>query len=341
MLSTAIFLFNSSSSGGGVYTIDAFFSPSAMAKYLRIGDTLEDSVGNRYKVTTWTGYSSDNSDGNTVTTTYIDTDTLPIDSTAIYDGFAYTPDQLDIQPRVHTDGSISSASVFAGKDFEYTITGGWASSAEANKAVAGDYVIDKTGKAYRITFIDGGSRFSVPFRVTEQEAEGAIPPDGSATLYSPTRNIDLFQGTWINTLAETSIRNRDSFLLDEVTDFLEPYTNVEGSTIERAQIVFESSTGDVELARADDAIKPGTTVGIVYDRNIANAAAGNVLVKTGFKMNGFSGLSTGEPVYVSRTVAGSVQQNTSGFIAGEHIYYLGRALSSTELLYDPRYGVEY
>ena len=340
MLSTPIFILNATSIGGGQYTVDVLFNPSAQAKYIRIGDTIEDSTGNKYEVTTWNVYPSDNYDFNNITTTYITADTLPINSLG-YDGFAYTPEQVDVRPRVHTDGNISGASVYSGKDYEYNLSATWNSSLEANKAAAGDYVIDRTGKAYRISYIDPANRFTVPFRVTEQEPEGAIPPSGLATLYSPTRNIDLFQGVWINTLANTSIRNRDTFLLDEVTNFLAPYTNVEGSTIERAHVVYESSSGNVELARADDPLKPGTTVGIVYDRSIANGAVGNILIKNGFQISGFSGLTTGEPVYVSRTTSGAVQQNTTGFLTGEHIFYLGRAISSTELLYDPRYGVEY
>jgi len=341
MLPTPVFIFSSASSGGGVYTSSIFFSPSSLAKYLRVNDTIEDVVGNQYKVTTWTGHPSDHGDGGTVTMSFITTDTLPVDSTAIFDGLAFSPGQVDVNPNVHTTGSIASASVFSGQDFEYTLTGVWDISAEANKAVVGDFIIDKNGKAFEITFIDGASRFSVPFRAKEQEPEGIIPPDGFATMYSGTPNQFFFQGANINKLAETDIRNRDTFLLDQITNFTEPFTNVEGVAITKPQVVFESSTGNVELARADDALNVGVKVGLVYDTSIANSAIGNIVVKPGVRLFGFTGLSSGLPVFISRTVAGSYQQDLTGFVAGEHVVCLGHALSSETLLFNPEYEFEF
>jgi hypothetical protein len=341
MLPTDIFLFSSASIGGGSYTIDIFFSPSSAAKYLRINDTIEDVVGNKYKVTTWSGFSADNSDGNTVTVLFLTSDVLPTDSTAIFDGSAFTPFQIDVNPNVHTDGSISAAGVFSGQNFEYTLTAAWNNSGEANKAVAGTtHIIDKNGKPFEITFIDAVNRFTVPFRAKEVHEEGIIPPDGFATLYDSTPNLDLFQGVNINKLAETAIRNRDTFLLDNIIDFAEIYTNVEGSTITVRQVVFESSTGNVELARADDPLGPGITVGLVLDPSILNSAVGNIIVKPGTKVSGFTGLTTGDPVFISRTTAGALQQDLSGFVAGEHVFCLGLALNTEELLFIPEYRVE-
>lgn len=341
MLATDVFLFTSASLGGGLYTSDLFFSPTAQSKYLRIGDTIEDSVGNQYKVTTWTGNPSDNFDGNTVTMSFLTVDTLPVDSVSLFDGSAFTPGQVDVRPRVHTDGSISSTSVFSGQDFEYTMTGVWTTSSEANKAVVGDLIIDKNGKAFEITFIDGTSRFAVPFRAKEQEQEGIIPPDGAATLYSGTAPHKLFQGANINKLAETAIRNRDTFILDELNDFAEPFTNVEGSAITRGQIVFESSAGSVELARADDLLDPGKRVGVVADTSIADSTIGNIFVVPGIKIFGFTGLTVTLPVFISRTTAGAITQNLTGFTAAEHVVRLGWAISSQEILFAPDYDFEY
>lgn len=341
MLPTDIFLFSSASSGGGVYTSSIFFSPSSQAKYLRVGDTIEDSVGNQYEVTTWAGYPSDASDGVTVTMQFITTDTLPVDSVSLYDGSAFTPGQDDVRPNVHTDGSISGASVFSGQNYEYTLSGVWTTSSEANKAVVGDLIIDKNGKAYEITFIDGASRFAVPFRAKEQEPEGIIPPDGNATLYSGTFGNKLFQGVNINKLAETAIRNRDTYILDKLSDFTETFTNVEGSTVTKAQIVYESSAGNFELARADDPLDPGKRIGIVADDSIANAASGDVYVVPGIKIFGFSGLTVTEPIYVSRTTAGEITQSLSGFTATDHVVRLGWAVSSQEILFMPEYDFEF
>ena len=340
MLPTPVFLFSSASSGGGVYTSSVFFSPSAQAKYLRVNDTIEDSAGNQYKVTTWAGNPSDHADGGTVTMSFITADVLPVDSVSLYDGLAFTPGQVDVRPDVFTDGTISSASVHSGQTFEYTLTGSWTTSSEANKAVVGDHIIDKNGKSFEITFIDGASRFAVPFRASEVEKEGIIPPDGAATLYRPTPANDLFQGVNINKLAETAIRNRDTFVLDQLADFTEPFTNVEGSTINRLDVVFESSAGSCQLARADDALGPGVTVGIAAE-TILNGAVGDVYVINGIRLFGFSGLTTGSPVFISRATSGDIQQGYSGFVAGEHVVKLGMALNSQELLFLPEYDFEF
>jgi len=340
MLPADVFLFSSAPLGGGSYSTSLFFSPSSLAKYLRVGDTVEDQIGNQYSVTTWSGNPSDNSDGNTIIMSFITVDITPTDS-AGFDGLAFTPGQVDVRPEVQTDGSISGASVFSGQSFEYTLTGIWNNSAEANKAELGDYFIDKNGKQFEITFIDGGSRFAVPFRAKEVEPEGIIPPDGFATLFSGTLASGLFQGVNINKLAETAIRNRDVFILDKLTDFAESYTNVEGSTLTKTQVVFESSEGNIELARADDSLTPGKIVGIVSDDSITNGSAGEVFVKPGIRVFGFTGLVVGLPIYLSRTTAGDVTQSLTGFLATEHIVKLGHALSSEEILFLPDYDFEF
>lgn len=341
MLPTDVFIFSSASIGGGSYTTTLFFSPSSQSKYLREGDTIEDVSGNRYEVTTWSGNPSDNSDGNTMTIKFLSVDVLPTDSTALYDGSAFTPGQKDARPNVQTDGSISGASVFSGQHFEYSLTGVWTTSSEANKAAVGDLIIDKNGKAFEITFIDGVDRFNVPFRAKEQEPVGIIPPDGGATLYSGTAPHKLFQGTNINKLAETAIRNRDTFVLDELNDFADPFTNVEGSDITIGQIVFESSTGNVELARADDALDPGKRIGIVADKTIADAAIGNVFTVPGVRIFGFTGLTVGQPIFVSRTTPGAMTQNLTGFVSTEHVFRLGWAISAEEILFSPQYDFEF
>jgi len=340
MLPTDVFLFSSGSLGGGSYSTSLFFSPSAAAKYLRVGDTVEDKIGNQYRVTSWGGFPSDTSDGNTVIMSFISVDVTPTDS-ASFDALAFTPGQLDTNPEVQTDGSISGASVYSGQNFEYTLTGSWNTSSEANKANPGDFFIDKNGKQFQITFIDGGSRFAVPFRAKEVDQVGIIPPDGFATLFSGTLANGLFQGININKLAETAIRNRDTFILDTLVDFTESYTNVEGITISKTQIVFASSAGNVQLARADDALTHGKAIGIVADSSIADATSGNVYVRSGIRISGFTGLTVGLPVYISRTTAGAVTQNLTGFLATEHIVRLGLALSTEELLFVPEYDFEF
>jgi hypothetical protein len=341
MLSTPVYLYNPVSLGAGQYSIELYFDPSAMAKYLRVGDIIRDAKNDQYLVTTWSGFSADNGDGNTVVTQFLSNNVLPQESTVFYDGVAFTPGQDDLRPAVHTEGSISSISVYSGQNFEYAMSGSWVSSVEANKAVVGDHVLDRNGKSYKITFIDSSNRFDVPFRAVETEKVGIIPPDGAATLYRPTANNELFRGVNINILAETAIRNRDTTVLDKLTDYTEPYINDQGSTITQNQIVFESSAGKVQLASASSALSEGTTFGVVAAVNIAHGDTGNIYVRPGLKISGLSGLIPGSPVYLSRTVPGGFQTSLTGFVAGEHVVKLGTAVSTTELLFFPEYDFEF
>jgi len=124
-------------------------------------------------------------------------------------------------------------------------------------------------------------------------------------------------------------------------DAIDTFTNVEGATIYQYQIVFESSAGNVQLAQANSAIYPGVVIGIVYDTSIANGVVGRVVIKPGYRMKGFGGLLVGQPCYVSRSIAGTISQNLTGWLPGEHVIYVGEALAADELLFNPRYGVEY
>lgn len=155
---------------------------------------------------------------------------------------------------------------------------------------------------------------------------GSLPAVG---VY-PNLNAGADIGSYV-----ADIRNkldRDSYKI---------YTNIEGTAISKYDIVWESSAGNVKLARADDSIKPGTVIGIVYDDTIADSTTGKIIIKPGYRMKGFTGLTVGEPCYVSRTTAGAINQSLTGWTTGEHVIYLGEAIATDELLFNPQYSVEY
>jgi len=117
-------------------------------------------------------------------------------------------------------------------------------------------------------------------------------------------------------------------------------TNTEGATISANQIVFENSFTSVQLAQATDALNEGTVFGCVANATILNTAVGDIYVEYQV-IDGFTGLTSNLPCYLSRATAGAVVQNLTGFVAGDHVIKLGTALSATKLLWEPEYDYEF
>jgi hypothetical protein len=119
------------------------------------------------------------------------------------------------------------------------------------------------------------------------------------------------------------------------------YTNDNGSAITIGQIVYIKTDGDVDLAQATVAAIADAQLGIVKDASIASAADGLIFVKDGSIISGFTGLTIGAKLYVSRATAGAYTQSLAGFVAGEMVYSLGRAISATEIAFDPEFEFEF
>ena len=116
-------------------------------------------------------------------------------------------------------------------------------------------------------------------------------------------------------------------------------TNDNASAITVGQVAYIKSNGNVDLALASVAVMPDAELVIVKDTSIASAAPG--LVYVAGLIGGFTGLTPGKMVYVSRDTAGAMTQSLSGFVAGEHVYSIGRAASATEIEFAPSYVMEY
>lgn len=123
--------------------------------------------------------------------------------------------------------------------------------------------------------------------------------------------------------------------------FSETLTNDNAGTINARDIVYVKSNGNVDLAQANGSYTPGTQFGMVSDATIAAAASGLVYLRPGAKVSGFSGLTIGSPVYLSRSVAGGYQQDLTGFVAGEHVVRIGYALTASVVQFQPEYVIEY
>jgi len=210
MLLEKVFVFNPASLGGGSYTIDLFFSNPAKAKYLAIGDQVQDTNTNRYQITSATFPYQD---GTTVTFSFVDNDVIPLLDSG-FDSVAFTPGQADLRPAMRTAGSAGSFIIFDSTNYEYEGLFSPTISVEANKAVVGDSIVDSNGKEFVITFIDGASRFNINIRMQERDKVGEFPSGGDGTLYRSSTNRNFFQGTEITDPARTNIFNRDKVIID-------------------------------------------------------------------------------------------------------------------------------
>lgn len=211
MLSNAVFIFNPISIGGGLYTVELYFQETTLAPYLNYGDIVKDTLGREYEVIAPTVIP--NADGNTVTIGYINNNVLPqVD--AGYDSTCFTPSQVELRPRVKTDGAIGSSVAYSLPNYEYTVSVSWNVSSEANKAEVGDLITDSSGKEFKLTFIDSVDRFDVPCRVAEVERVGIAPAVGDATMYRGTYNFGFFHGTPLSDVPRNNIRERDATIVD-------------------------------------------------------------------------------------------------------------------------------
>jgi len=118
-------------------------------------------------------------------------------------------------------------------------------------------------------------------------------------------------------------------------------TNDNAGTITVRQVVYIKSNGNVDLARADVANLGDGALGIVSDATIATTASGNIVVRRGCIVPGFSGMTPGKKQFVSKATAGALVETVSFSSSGDSVYSVGRAISATELLFDPQFEFEF
>ena len=199
-----------SSTGSNPYTCTLVFQDAAKAKYLNIGDTLEDRIGNTYQINNHSNTPNDFSSGGMVEVTPLGTDVPPAVFASFGDSAVFTPNQVDIRPRVVTDGVITGSTVLSGSDYSYNITAAWTTSAGVQ---VGDKIADSNGKLYVITVLNSPDATDVD--VVEDVNEGIPPASGNSSLFSPTANYELYQGTALTDQARNTVRSRDNFEVDK------------------------------------------------------------------------------------------------------------------------------
>ena len=136
----------------------------------------------------------------------------------------------------------------------------------------------------------------------------------------------------------------DSIVVDSSgvsVNYARSLTNEQGSTISATQVVYGSSFGAVSLVSGASSIGPGSVFGVVKDASIADTATGDVYIKPGAIIPGYSSLTIGEPIYVHQSTPGAIIQSTAGFNAGDHLVQIGTALTATSVLFDPLYILQF
>lgn len=126
--------------------------------------------------------------------------------------------------------------------------------------------------------------------------------------------------------------------LELVVAALNFVTKTADEAISAGQICYIKSNGNIALADADLDMSDAALV--IAHEAIASASSGKVVLKEGAVVGGFSGLVPGKKCFVSKT-AGSVVQALTGFESGNSVYCVGRAISATEIAFQPVYEFEY
>lgn len=119
-------------------------------------------------------------------------------------------------------------------------------------------------------------------------------------------------------------------------------TNDNGSAITVRKVVYVKSNGNVDLALATNSALAASDLGLVYDTSISSGAPGAITVRQGALVSGFTGLTPGAEYYVDNSTAGLINLYSAiTWAAGDQVVRVGRALSATELLFDPEFYFEY
>lgn len=181
-------------------------------------------------------------------------------------------------------------------------------------------------------------------QISSNELGVKLNAAGAITKGASGVGINVGNGVEINTNALRVKTGDPTILVDSngvAVDFTEDLQNDNASPITIRQFVHIEADGNVDLAQANGTYDLGSKFGCVSDASIAAAATGAVHLRPGARVAGFSSLTPNSPVYLSRSVAGSFQQDLAGFVAGEHVIRVGYAITADILEFDPSYIIEF
>lgn len=122
-------------------------------------------------------------------------------------------------------------------------------------------------------------------------------------------------------------------------DFSLAKTNDNASPVALNKVVYVKPNGNIDLATKALATF-NTELGIVEDASIPAASSGKVVFRRGAKVSGFTGLIPGAE-YMIDTAGDIALYSAITFAVGEYVHVVGKALSDTELLFNPYFKYEY
>jgi hypothetical protein len=123
--------------------------------------------------------------------------------------------------------------------------------------------------------------------------------------------------------------------------YTEAFVNDNAGAITVGQVVYVKANGAVDLAQATLPNLDQHMIGVVGEASIATTASGEIYTRKGAIIGGFSGLTPGRKQYVSRSSAGGLTEVLTGFQGGDMVYSVGRAISASQIEYDPQFEIEY
>jgi len=117
------------------------------------------------------------------------------------------------------------------------------------------------------------------------------------------------------------------------------FTNGEAGAITQAQVVFVDPGTPTEVLLANaDIINRDSILGLVNVASIASTVSGAIAMRRGAIVGGFAGLTVGQLVYVHNATLGSVTQDATTIESDNDLYSIGRAISTTQVLFDPQFS---
>jgi hypothetical protein len=122
-------------------------------------------------------------------------------------------------------------------------------------------------------------------------------------------------------------------------NFTEQLVNDNAGAITVGQLVYLKTNGHVDLATAVLA-GPDTMLMVVQATSIAAAGTGAIYARPGARVGGFSSLTPGKKVYAHNSSAGGVTQDDTTISSGNYLYTIGRAISATEVIFQPQFVIQ-
>jgi len=121
----------------------------------------------------------------------------------------------------------------------------------------------------------------------------------------------------------------------EASVYEKSFINDNASAITIRQVAFIKSNGHIDLAIATSASIKDAMIVLVKDSSIDSAASG-LCYHVDQVISGFSGLTPGATYFISASTAGEIV-TPAPISSGNYIYRVGRAVSATELRFEPEY----